>query len=122
MPRGLNLFRSLPGNLWSRLGHGLPCCLHPLLKSFPVQSSPSRCRGTKSQASLPLRDLLQRGVSAEQSLPTSEDVHPTYPTVVQQARNNMRSHEGCVLLTRVGSFYEVCALLVPCRATILIIA
>ena len=33
---------------------------------------------------------------------------PTYPTVVQQARNNINKFENCVVLTRVGSFYEVC--------------
>ena len=32
---------------------------------------------------------------------------PAYPTVVLQARNNMRKYENCVLLTRVGSFYEL---------------
>jgi hypothetical protein len=32
---------------------------------------------------------------------------PAYPTVVQQARNNMRKFSHCVVLTRVGSFYEV---------------
>ena len=32
---------------------------------------------------------------------------PTYPTVMQQALNNMRKFSHCVLLTRVGSFYEV---------------
>ena len=30
-----------------------------------------------------------------------------YPTVVQQALDNMKKYENCVLLTRVGSFYEV---------------
>ncbi|KZF25941.1 hypothetical protein L228DRAFT_279203 [Xylona heveae TC161] len=32
---------------------------------------------------------------------------PRYPTVVQQAWNNMRKFENCVLLTRVGGFYEL---------------
>lgn len=32
---------------------------------------------------------------------------PSYPTVVREARDNMRKYENCVLLTRVGSFYEV---------------
>ena len=36
-----------------------------------------------------------------------ENAGPAYPTVVQQALNNMRKYEKCVLLTRVGSFYEV---------------
>ena len=40
-------------------------------------------------------------------LPEEENAGPAYPTVVQQALNNMRKYEKCVLLTRVGSFYEV---------------
>lgn len=36
-----------------------------------------------------------------------EDVPVTYPTVVQQAKNNMRRLPHCVLLTKVGGFYEL---------------
>lgn len=32
---------------------------------------------------------------------------PAYPTVVLQARRNMRKFDNCVLLTRVGGFYEL---------------
>lgn len=32
---------------------------------------------------------------------------PVYPTVVQQAKNNMEKFSHCVVLTRVGNFYEV---------------
>ncbi|KAK7756832.1 hypothetical protein SLS62_001277 [Diatrype stigma] len=32
---------------------------------------------------------------------------PEYPTVVLQARRNMRKFDNCVLLTRVGGFYEL---------------
>jgi hypothetical protein len=38
--------------------------------------------------------------------PLVNDV-PQYPTVIQGARNNMVKFQNCVLLTRVGSFYEV---------------
>lgn len=31
----------------------------------------------------------------------------SYSTVIQQARNNMRQFPQCVLLTRVGGFYEL---------------
>ena len=37
----------------------------------------------------------------------TENEAPAYPTVVQQARNNMRKFENCVVLTRVGGFYEL---------------
>lgn len=36
-----------------------------------------------------------------------QDDEPAYPTVVLQARQNMRRFENCVLLTRVGGFYEL---------------
>lgn len=44
---------------------------------------------------------------AEAQPDVPEDVGPDYPTVIQQARNNMRKFEHCVLLTRVGNFYEL---------------
>lgn len=36
-----------------------------------------------------------------------EEEGPAYPTVVLQARRNMQKFENCVLLTRVGGFYEL---------------
>jgi DNA mismatch repair ATPase MutS len=36
-----------------------------------------------------------------------EESGPAYPTVVLQARNNMNKFDNCVLLTRVGGFYEL---------------
>jgi hypothetical protein len=71
----------------------------------PVTAS-ARCqRGAKSRSRVRLADLPQGGIALE-PLPRDED-RPTYPTVVQQARSNMTKFENCVLLTRVGSFYEV---------------
>jgi hypothetical protein len=62
-------------------------------------------RGKKTKASVNLDDLPQ-GVIPLEPLPL-EDAPPAYPTVVQQARSNMRKFENCVLLTRVGGFYEL---------------
>jgi hypothetical protein len=36
-----------------------------------------------------------------------EDEPPSYPTVVMQARKNMQKFENCVVITRVGGFYEL---------------
>ena len=47
--------------------------------------------------------MLPKMSSAEEVM----DDSPQYPTVVLQARNNMRRFENCVLLTRVGGFYEL---------------
>ncbi|KAI1383209.1 muts domain V-domain-containing protein [Hypoxylon trugodes] len=41
------------------------------------------------------------------SLEEPEDEGPAYPTVVLQAWRNMQKFENCVLLTRVGGFYEL---------------
>lgn len=54
-----------------------------------------------------LSDLPQGSLQAE-SPPVEEDkIAAVYPTVVQQARRNMDKFENCVLLTRVGGFYEL---------------
>lgn len=62
-------------------------------------------RGAKTSSKIKLNDLPQGVVPLEPLEVTNDE--PTYPTVVKQARDNMRAFEHCVLLTRVGSFYEV---------------
>lgn len=64
-------------------------------------------RGVKSRATVQLDELPNSSTEACISLPDQENAGPPYPTVVQQALDNMRRYENCVLLTRVGSFYEV---------------
>lgn len=74
---------------------------------------PIRCgartwiRGAKSRAKLKLGDLPQGALASEAHTEDQKDDPPAYPTVVQQAKNNMRKFDNCVLLTRVGGFYEV---------------
>lgn len=68
-------------------------------------------RGRKSKATVQLKDLPQGILKLGNSVPDWEDDGPAYPTVVQQARENMRTFSDCVLLTRVGGFYEVCLIL-----------
>lgn len=62
-------------------------------------------RGKKTKASVKLDDLPQ-GLIPLEALPL-EDAAPVYPTVVRQARSNMQKFDNCVLLTRVGGFYEL---------------
>ncbi|KAI9884692.1 MAG: DNA mismatch repair ATPase msh1 [Watsoniomyces obsoletus] len=62
-------------------------------------------RGAKSSTRVKLNDLPQGIIPAEPLEPLQDE--PAYPTVVQQARRNMRAFEHCVLLTRVGNFYEL---------------
>ncbi len=62
-------------------------------------------RGKKTTAILKL-DELPQGVIPLEPLPLEDD-KPTLPTVLQQARSNMLKFQNCVLLTRVGGFYEL---------------
>ncbi|KAI1416029.1 muts domain V-domain-containing protein [Hypoxylon sp. FL1857] len=67
-------------------------------------------RGKKTKSSMKLEDLPQGPIRSADPLPLSkpeEDEGPAYPTVVLQARHNMQKFENCVLLTRVGGFYEL---------------
>lgn len=79
---------------------------------FPPLQRPWRgngqYRGAKIKATVQLRDLPQGPLGGQQTLVEVENEAPAYPPVVQQAWNNMQKFEGCVVLTRVGSFYEVC--------------
>jgi DNA mismatch repair ATPase MutS len=52
-----------------------------------------------------VQDLPQGSIPLD-TVPLEDDT-PTYPTVVLQARANMRKFDNCVLLTRVGGFYEL---------------
>ncbi|KAL3448966.1 muts domain V-domain-containing protein [Aspergillus insuetus] len=63
-------------------------------------------RYAKSKSTVKLKDLPQGAVKLE---PYHEDVDegPRYPTVLQEHRNNMHKFKNCVVLTRIGGFYEL---------------
>ncbi|KAI1132055.1 muts domain V [Nemania abortiva] len=82
----------------------LPCLLNRCVV-FRHSSTPSR--GKKTKSSVKLQDLPQGLVNAEPLPDLQDDGGPAYPTVVLQARRNMQKFENCVLLTRVGGFYEL---------------
>lgn len=65
-------------------------------------------RGKKTKTTVSLADLPQ-GLVPREKLSDLEvrDEEPAYPTVVLQARRNMQKFANCVLLTRVGGFYEL---------------
>lgn len=52
-------------------------------------------------------DQLQQGPLEAEALPPQDDAEPEYPPLLQQVRNNMLKFRHCVLVTRVGGFYEV---------------
>ncbi|KAJ5348106.1 uncharacterized protein N7506_001359 [Penicillium brevicompactum] len=63
-------------------------------------------RGAKTKTTVKLKDLPQ-GVLKLDSYDDRVDNAPQYPTVVQGHRNNMQKFQNCVVLTRVGGFYEL---------------
>jgi hypothetical protein len=67
----------------------------------------SQQRGAKKTATLALEDLPQ-GAMESSALPPQDDIEPEYPPLLQQVRNNMLKFSHCVVVTRVGGFYEVC--------------
>ncbi|CAL3964110.1 unnamed protein product [Diplocarpon coronariae] len=81
-----------------------PGRLHLHLRQHEPGRAPSR--GKKTTASVKLDDLPQ-GVIPLDPLELEQDAPSSYSTVVQQARTNIRKFENCVLLTRVGGFYEL---------------
>lgn len=106
-----------------RACHGLS--IRPLLPP-PSPHLPLQVRGKKTTTTIRLSDLPQ-GLIQPTSPPPASSTSPAepqdavsplplpplpqdpppYPTVVLQARQNMRRFDNCVLLTRVGGFYEL---------------
>jgi hypothetical protein len=62
-------------------------------------------RGKKTKTTVRIEDLPQGTIPLDPE--PAEDDGPAYPTVVLQARRNMQKFDNCVLLTRVGGFYEL---------------
>lgn len=72
-----------------------------------TQSVPLHARGKKTKTTLKLSDLPQGAIKTEPTPLEDDQNGPVYPTVVLQARRNMHKFDNCVLLTRVGGFYEL---------------
>ena len=83
-------------------GRPVPC-IQPWSRFYPPEQA---VRGKKTKSTITLDDK-QGLIEAESAELIEDDDGPIYPTVVRQARNNMRKFSNCVLLTRVGNFYEV---------------
>ncbi|KAK7527845.1 MutS2 protein [Phyllosticta citriasiana] len=90
----------------------------PLAASCPAfgWSSPSSCQPQpwrsllvrwKRTTTLKANELPQGPIDAAPLDNLDDDAGPAYPTVMQQVRNNMRRFPHCVVLTRVGNFYEL---------------
>lgn len=77
---------------------------HRPLRLLPMQLLQARGKKTKTVVKL---DALPQGVVAPPLSLQPEEEEPAYPTVVLQARRHMQKFDDCVLLTRVGGFYEL---------------
>ncbi|OAG39472.1 hypothetical protein AYO21_06300 [Fonsecaea monophora] len=64
-------------------------------------------RGAKSVSRKKVKELQQGTIQAEPLPDLPADDEPQYPTVLKGARSNMAKFDNCVLLTRVGNFYEL---------------
>lgn len=110
-PNGVSSLRRLPcAGIRPLRNGGQDTLVQRRLKlPAPFISSPTyvQIREKKTKTTVNLADLPQ-GVLSSESLPEEDTQHePAYPTVVLQARRNMQKFDNCVLLTRVGGFYEL---------------
>jgi hypothetical protein len=74
---------------------------------YPTSHQIIHIRGAKKQATVSLDDLPQGPIGSANANIDPQDDEPGYPPLLQQVRNNMLKFSHCVLLTRVGGFYEV---------------
>ncbi|UNI14512.1 MutS protein 1 [Purpureocillium takamizusanense] len=98
-------FRANPTATISRA----PLLVGPGLQDVPLLPASSRrqLRGKKTKTTVKLSELPQGAIRLETAQSHEDDHGPAYPTVVLQARRNMQKFANCVLLTRVGGFYEL---------------
>ncbi|EAA28946.3 hypothetical protein GE21DRAFT_1602 [Neurospora crassa] len=73
------------------------------------QNEPSTQRKRDKTRTVRLKEIPQGALLPDESFPPrqQEDQEPAYPAVIQQHRHNMQKFDNCVLLTRVGGFYEM---------------
>jgi hypothetical protein len=76
------------------------------LESAITWNGPLQSRGAKRKASVNIDDVPQGAIGID-ALPPQDDAEPDYPPLLQQVRNTMLRFSHCVLVTRVGGFYEV---------------
>lgn len=96
------------GNLPRRLAHTSKLCWFtraPLTATGAAHLP--HVRGKKTKTTVSLADLPQGVIQGPPLPPEEVRDEPAYPTVVLQARRNMQKFDNCVLLTRVGGFYEL---------------
>ena len=81
--------------------------MEPNLRQFSVSVAYCQSHDKVSRTTtVSLTDSPSGSITADSAL---EDLEPAipFPKVAQQVRDNIQKYEGCVILTRVGNFYEL---------------
>ena len=88
-----------------------PSVLCPPGNHWPISTSPlnTQHRGAKTKSTIKIKDLPQGGLP--DLLEHDKDNEPlqVYSPVIQQHLNHVKKFSDCVVLTRVGNFYELYA-------------
>lgn len=81
---------------------------HGLRSKYPIWQ-PFHCqqRGAKTVSRRKVKELHQGALVADPLPDLPADDEPQYPTLLQEVKNNLAKFENCVLLTKVGNFYEL---------------
>ena len=69
--------------------------------------SGTRAQDAKSTSTVKLKTLGQKPLPAPIPLVADGAKIPKYPTVIQEAYDNIKKYNDCVVLTKVGGFYEL---------------
>lgn len=64
-------------------------------------------RGARTRTVVKFDDIPQGAIGGKPLKDVVDEEEPEYPPLIHQVRNNMIKFKHCVLLTRVGGFYEV---------------
>lgn len=76
-------------------------------KTTSVGLTKTFTRGAKRKTTINLDDLPQGALPALPKVEIDKPPEKAYPPVLQQHLNNVRKFNDCVVLTRVGDFYEM---------------
>lgn len=102
-------------NLWLCEKRVVPFAYHFFhIPAQTLRSKAPRCqpfhyqqRGAKTVSKRKVKELHQGAIIADPLPDLPADDEPQYPTLLQEVKNNMAKFENCVLLTKVGNFYEL---------------
>jgi DNA mismatch repair ATPase MutS len=111
------LTRFLNGRDLRRLEDAIATSYRNICRTIPAQTTSPiwarwgipnvQRRGAKTTARKRLKDLHQGAIQPDALPDLPAEDEPQYPTVLQGAKTNMAKFDNCVLITRVGNFYEL---------------